>query len=119
MYRAVATFLLLAQLGVLAAPVLVEAGPPVRFEMARCAAHMTHAGHTAYAGPVITQTSEKCADCDMPECPGMTGCAGVSAAIVSLASVDLAPAAEVVADQVPSGHLANRLSTPLPPPPRS
>lgn len=116
--RVVATLLLLAHLGVLAAPVLAEAGPPVLSKGSHCGAHAVHVWNGAHAGPSITPPSEKCSNCDMPACPGMVSCAGVGVAIVTLSSLDLAPAALVVADGGPSDHLTNLFSAPLSPPPK-
>lgn len=114
MFRAIATLLLLAHIGVLAAPALAKADPAVGSEAPHCVALASH------HGPRVTQPSEECDACDMPACPGMSSCvrAGVGVAIVPMASFDLSPTAELVANQETPGNLANLQSTPLLPPPR-
>ena len=114
MFRAIATLLLLAHIGVLAAPALAKADPTVGSESPHCVALASH------AGPGITQPSEECDACDMPACLGMSSCvrAGVGVAIIPMASFDLSPTAETLANQETLGNLVNLQSTPLPPPPK-
>ncbi|MGD8867237.1 MAG: hypothetical protein PVI01_06395 [Gemmatimonadales bacterium] len=115
MYRAIATLLLLAHIGALAAPALAKADPMVGAESPHCVALASH------AGPGITQPSEDCDACKMPACVGMISCVrvGVGIAIIPLTSFELSPTPEVMADQETPGSLANLQPTPLSPPPKA
>lgn len=112
MCRVVATLVLLAHLGALAAPALAEVSPAERSGASHCVPQMAH------ADPGVTQQSEDCDACDMRYCLGMASCAHASVAIVPMTSIDLSAAGESASVLEWSSDAANLLRTPLSPPPK-
>ncbi len=114
MFRAIATLLLMAHVAAFAAPAMTEAGTPETVRVSHCAPSVSQVG----ASVIQASQDKDCDACEMPDCLGTASCAQATVAIVSMSSIDIIPAGELVSPHEGSRVAANLLHTPLPPPPK-